>query len=80
MADVTSWVGIVVFACGIYCLYATIMMKTKGEINQRIYFDNIAIDGYFDFKQFRASDLSQCRSGCCKESGFDARIKITGCL
>ena len=36
MADVTSWVGVVVFICGLYCIYAAIMMKTKGEINQAI--------------------------------------------
>lgn len=36
MQDATSWVGIVVFLCGIYCLYAAVMMKVKGEINQSI--------------------------------------------
>lgn len=36
MTDITSWVGIVVFACGLYCIYAAVMMKVKGEINQSI--------------------------------------------
>ncbi len=36
MEDITGWVGIVVFACGIYCLYAAAMMKVKGEINQNV--------------------------------------------
>ena len=45
-SDVTSWVGIVVLAGGIYCLYATIMMKTKGEINQ-----NILLGREYQFKK-----------------------------
>lgn len=36
MQDATSWVGILVFACGLYCLYAAFMMKTKGVINGTI--------------------------------------------
>lgn len=34
--DITSWVGILVFGGGIYCLYSAIMMKTKGIINENI--------------------------------------------
>ena len=51
MADVTSWVGIVVFACGIYCLYATILMKTKGEINQ-----NILLGREYQFKKCKDTE------------------------
>lgn len=36
MTDMTGWVGIVVFLCGLYCLYAAAMMKTRGVINQTI--------------------------------------------
>lgn len=34
--DVTSWVGILVFGGGIYCLYSCIMMKVKGVINENL--------------------------------------------
>lgn len=36
MADMTGWIGVIVFLCGLYCLYAAFMMKAKGEINQTI--------------------------------------------
>ena len=36
MADMTGWIGILVFFCGLYCLYAAVMMKTKGVINATI--------------------------------------------
>ena len=51
MTDVTSWVGIVVFVCGIYCLYATIMMKTKKEINR-----NILLGREYQFKKCKDKD------------------------
>ena len=34
--DVTGWVGFLAFGGGIYCLYASIMMKWKGVINEGI--------------------------------------------
>ena len=36
MAELTSWVGILVFAGGLYCLYACAQMKFKGIINENI--------------------------------------------
>lgn len=36
MGDITSWVSVLVLGCGLYCLYAAIMMKTKGVINANI--------------------------------------------
>ncbi len=35
-ATMTSWVGILVFGGGIYCLYACAQMKFKGIINENI--------------------------------------------
>lgn len=32
--EVTSWVGLLAFCGGLYCLYSCIMMKVKGEINE----------------------------------------------
>ncbi len=34
--DMTSWVGILVFGGGIYCLYSCLMMKFKGIINENL--------------------------------------------
>lgn len=34
--DITNWVGILVFVCGIYGVYATYQLKCKGVINSYI--------------------------------------------
>lgn len=36
MEDMTSWVGILVFGCGLYCLYAAYQLKVKGIVNVNI--------------------------------------------
>ena len=36
MTDMTNFVGILVFAFGIYSLYAAFQMKVKGEINSSL--------------------------------------------
>jgi len=36
MKDMTSWVGIVVFGCGLYCLYAAFQLKVKGIVNTNL--------------------------------------------
>lgn len=36
MKDMTSWVGILVFGCGVYCLYAAYQLKVKGVVNANI--------------------------------------------
>ncbi len=33
MMDATNWVGFLVFACGLYAIYAAYQMKCKGIIN-----------------------------------------------
>lgn len=33
LMDITNWVGILVFVCGVYGLYATYQLKCKGIIN-----------------------------------------------
>ncbi len=36
MKDATSWVAVVVFGFGLYCFWAYIQMKVKGEINNSL--------------------------------------------
>ena len=36
MGDITSWVGMLVFGCGIYCFYAAFQLKVKKVINPSI--------------------------------------------
>lgn len=36
MDDMTSWVGMLVFGCGLYCFYAAFQLKVKGIINANI--------------------------------------------
>lgn len=36
MEDMTIWISVLIFLCGLYCLYAAVMMKTRGVINQTI--------------------------------------------
>lgn len=36
MDDFTMLLGLLMLGCGIYCLYAAVMLKTKGVINKTI--------------------------------------------
>lgn len=36
MKDMTSWVGILVFGCGLYCFYAAFQLKVKGIVNTNL--------------------------------------------
>ncbi len=50
-ASMTGWVGILVFAGGLYCLYACAQMKFKGIINE-----NILLNKEFRFKKCKDKD------------------------
>ena len=36
MKEATSWVAVVVFGFGLYCLWAAFQLKVKGEINNSL--------------------------------------------
>lgn len=36
MKDMTSWVGILVFGCGVYSLYAAYQLKVKGIVDTNL--------------------------------------------